>query len=393
MKSAVHRNTVIKVNTKAIEENVANRVALLEPQQDLFAVVKANGYGHGAIEVATAAKAGGATGFCVAILDEALELRQAGFTEPILVLGISRTEDAVILAENNISVTISSVEWLLEAAKVIRESGKILPLLKLHLALDTGMGRIGIRNKRGVGLVEKFIMDHSELFVLEGVFTHFAKADAPDTEHVEAQLEKFEELVDSFSELPRYVHCSNSAWALWHRPELSSIVRYGVAMYGINPSNGDLDLPVDLTPALSLETEMVYVKQLRQGDTISYGATYTCQGDEWIATLPIGYADGWLRSYHTLDVLVDGKRCPVAGRICMDQMMIRLPEYYPAGTKVTLIGKSGSDRITAEEVSYHGDTIGYEVVCLLSDRIPREYIEESSNEILEDLEEEIEIAG
>ncbi|MGY3723924.1 alanine racemase [Granulicatella balaenopterae] len=393
MKPAVHRNTKITVNTKAIEQNVLNRVALLEPNQELFAVVKANGYGHGAVETALAAKAGGATGFCVAVLDEALELREAGISDPILVLGISRSEDAVIFAEQQISATISSVDWLLEASKVMMDSGKTLPPLHVHLALDTGMGRIGVRNKRGISLVEKFITSHHEYFALEGVFTHFAKADDEDTAHVEAQLAKFEELVDSFNELPKYVHCSNSAWALWHRPELSSIVRYGVAMYGINPSNGELPLPVALEPALSLTTEMVYVKQLHKGDTISYGATYVCQESEWIATLPIGYADGWLRSYNTLEVLVDGKRCPVAGRICMDQMMIRLPEYYPAGTKVTLIGKSGEDLITAEEVSHHGGTIGYEVVCLLSDRIPREYVAEFATETLDDLEEEIEIAG
>ncbi len=393
MEPAVHRNTVITVNTKAIERNVSNRVALLEPNQELFAVVKANGYGHGAVETALAAKAGGATGFCVAVLDEALQLREAGISEPILVLGIPRSEDAVIFAEQQISATISSVEWLLEASKVMIESGKTLSPLSVHLALDTGMGRIGIRNKRGISLIERFMNSHREQFVLDGVFTHFAKADDEDKSHVEAQLAKFEELVDSFTTLPKYVHCSNSAWALWHRPELSSIVRYGVAMYGINPSNGALSVPVVLEPALSLTTEIVYVKQLKQGDTVSYGATYVCQDSEWIATLPIGYADGWLRSYRTLEVLVDGKRCPVAGRICMDQMMIHLPEYYPVGTKVTLIGKSGSDIITAEEVSHHADTIGYEVVCLLSDRIPRKYVAEERSETLDDLEEDIEVAG
>ena len=181
--------------------------------------------------------------------------------------------------------------------------------------------------------------------------------------------------MEALEQRPTYVHCSNSAAAIWHEGLTTNVIRWGIGLYGLNPSNGGLRLPDTLTleEALTWETEIVFVKQLHAGDTISYGATYTCSEDEWIATLPVGYADGYLRAYAPGEVIVSGVRCPIVGRVCMDQCMIRLPYEMPVGTKVTLLGKNGNECITAEELSHRSHTISYESLCLISDRVPRSY--------------------
>ena len=372
-----HRNTVATIDLAAIRHNVAHKKHQLEEHQELYAVVKANGYGHGMVPVAKAAKQAGATGFCVAILDEALELRRAGFEEPIIVLGVSKPEDIGLFIRYQIRATVPSTEWFKAALEVMRQQA-IRGKLFVHVKLDTGMGRIGIRELTEVHAMDALLQAQKGRVVFEGVFTHFAKADSPDTAHANQQLNRFVQLIQAFDEMPRYVHCANSAWAIWHELNMTEIVRYGVAMYGIDPSNGDWAIPEpeDLKPALRLDTEIVHVKQLHKGDTVSYGATYVCQEDEWIATLPVGYADGWLRSYKGVAPLVEGRPCPIVGRICMDQYMIRLPYRLPVGTKVTLIGTNGHETITAEQVSRVGDSIGYEVVCLIGERVPRLYVNE-----------------
>ncbi|MCQ9210172.1 alanine racemase [Granulicatella seriolae] len=375
---AKHRNTYVTVDLQVIRDNIKHKIAQMNPDQELYAVVKANAYGHGMIPVAKAALEAGASGFCVAVLDEGLALRQAGFTQPILILGASRPEDAALLAQNTLSATVPHLKWLQEAVDHLTVEKVTEPLL-IHIALDTGMGRIGLRSGDQVVEMEDYISRHQDILALEGVFTHFAKADSADQEHVKGQVETFKQLLTFFKQMPKQVHCSNSAWAIWHELGFSPIVRYGIGIYGINPSNGELALPESehLKPALRWDTEMVQVKLLPKGATISYGATYTCPQDEWIATLPVGYADGWLRSYHKLSVLVEGILCPIVGRVCMDQCMIRLPKEFPVGTKVTLIGTNGDKEITAEDVSQSSESIGYEVLCLIGERVPRVYINES----------------
>lgn len=375
---AKHRNTYVTVDLQAIRNNIKHKLEQMNPNQELYAVVKADAYGHGMIPVAKAALEAGASGFCVAVLDEGLALRQAGFTQPILILGVSRPEDAALLAQNNLSTTVPHLEWL-QAAVVHLQSENVSTPLLVHIALDTGMGRIGLRSGEQFVAMEDYIHQHRAVLVLEGAFTHFAKADSIDKEHVKGQVETFKHLLTFFKERPRKVHCSNSAWAIWHQLGFSPIIRYGIGMYGVNPSNGELALPEseNLQAALRWDTEIVQVKLLPKGATISYGATYSCPQDEWIATLPIGYADGWLRSYHKLSVLVEGIPCPIVGRVCMDQCMIRLPKEFPLGTKVTLIGSNGGKEITAEDVSQASESIGYEVLCLIGERVPRIYLNES----------------
>lgn len=367
---AIHRNTRVIVHLNAIKQNI-KAVKDHYPNTDIFAVVKANAYGHGMIEVAKAAHEEGVAGFCVALLDEAIQLRQEGFQEPILILGISRLEDVPILCDYRISTTVSSLDWLEKAQTLIPDGKQLI----VHLAIDTGMGRIGVQTPEQVQEIEQFLREYDAQFIFEGIFTHFATADEADTSQFEHQLIAFNECVEALEQRPTYVHCSNSAAAIWHERLTTNVIRWGIGLYGLNPSNGGLRLPDTLTleEALTWETEIVFVKQLHTGDTISYGATYTCSEDEWIATLPVGYADGYLRAYAPGEVIVSGVRCPIVGRVCMDQCMIRLPYEMPVGTKVTLLGKNGNECINAEELSHRSHTISYESLCLISDRVPRSY--------------------
>ena len=203
--------------------------------------------------------------------------------------------------------------------------------------------------------------------------THFATADEESDSYFKQQLESFKGILDDLQEVPKLVHASNSATTLWHAETIFNAVRMGDSMYGLNPSGQVLDLPYELKPALSLETAIVHVKTVETGACMGYGATYQADSEQVIATLPIGYADGWTRDMQNFSVLVDGQLCPIVGRVSMDQITIRLPKLYPLGTKVTLIGSNGDKELTATDVAVYRGTINYEVVCLLSDRIPREY--------------------
>ena len=175
------------------------------------------------------------------------------------------------------------------------------------------------------------------------------------------------------SHKPRYVHVANSAAAMWHDDCGGNVIRYGITMYGLNPSGDELTLPTTIKPALSFESELVFVKQLVPGDTVGYGKTYTAKTTEWVGTVPVGYADGWLRRMQGYHVLIAGELCEIIGRVCMDQFMVRLPRKLPLGTKVTLIGQDGTKQVTAQMAAQYSKTINYEIVCYLSERLPRYY--------------------
>ncbi|HAC3175056.1 TPA_asm: alanine racemase [Listeria innocua] len=362
-----HRPTWIEIDRAAIRENIKNEQNKLPDKVALWAVVKANAYGHGIIETAKIAKEAGAKGFCVAILDEALALREAGFrNEFILVLGATRKEDANLAAKNNISVTVFREDWLddltLEAP------------LRIHLKVDSGMGRLGIRSREEAQRIETTIaIDHQ--MILEGIYTHFATADQLETSYFEQQLAKFQAILSSLTTRPTFVHTANSAASLL-QPQIDfDAIRFGISMYGLTPSTEIKNsLPFELKPALALYTEMVHVKELAPGDSVSYGATYTATEKEWVATLPIGYADGLIRHYSGFHVLVEGEQAPIIGRVCMDQTIIKLPREFQTGTKVTIIGSDHGNKVTADDAAEYLGTINYEVTCLLTERIPRKYI-------------------
>jgi len=368
---SLHRPATVEINMTNLKSNLRNELKQVPEGTDVFAVVKANAYGHGLVKVARAEIEYGATGLCVATLDEGIEIRDAGVVAPILVLGITPVKYAEIANKADISLTVGSLDWLEQAAK------EKIYQLKVHLGVDSGMGRIGFRTRDDVVTACKFIKDHPESFISEGLFTHFATADSPDEHYFEKQVARFKELQSDLPIKFKWIHCANSATALWHQDLAINMVRYGIALYGLNPSQTDItELPFELKPVLSLYSELVFSKKVGPGESIGYGATYTSDEDEWIGTVPMGYADGWLRRMSGSDVLIDGQRCPIVGRVCMDQFMVKSPHEMPVGTKVTLIGKDGKDEITTTDIAQYADTINYEILCSLADRLPRVYIED-----------------
>ena len=366
MKASPHRPTKALIHLGAIRKNI-QQMGIHIPKGTLkWAVVKANAYGHGAVTVATAIQ-DDVDGFCVSNIDEAIELRQAGLSKKILILGVSELEAVDLAKEYDIILTVAGVEWI--QALLARETD--LSGLTVHLKIDSGMGRIGFREASEADQAHALLQQHGAR--VEGIFTHFATADEASDTYFNAQLERFKTILSSMKEVPELVHASNSATTLWHAETIFNAVRMGDAMYGLNPSGEILDLPYDLTPALTLQSALVHVKTVSAGACMGYGATYQADSEQVIATVPIGYADGWTRDMQNFSVLVDGQACPIVGRVSMDQITIRLPKVYPLGTKVTLIGSDGDKEITATQVAVYRGTINYEVACLLSDRIPREY--------------------
>lgn len=370
-----YRKTWAEIDLTALKENVRNMKRHIGEHVRLMAVVKANAYGHGDAQVAKAALAEGASILAVALLDEALSLRAQGIEEPILVLGAVPPEYASIAAEKRIIVTGYSVGWLKDVLGFLNEAEAPL---EYHLKIDTGMGRLGCKTEEEIKEMME-MTESSDKLNCTGVFTHFATADEKDTDYFNMQLYRFKELISPLPLDRLMVHSSNSAAGLRFREQLFNAVRFGIGMYGLAPSTEIKDeLPFRLREVFSLHTELTHVKKIKKGESVSYGATYTAQRDEWIGTVPVGYADGWLRRLAGTEVLIDGKRQKIAGRICMDQFMISLAEEYPVGTKVTLIGKQKDEWISVDEIAQNLQTINYEITCMISSRVPRMFLENGS---------------
>ncbi|MGG4038638.1 alanine racemase [Heyndrickxia ginsengihumi] len=381
--TAFYRDTWVEIQLDAISENLSNLRNRLPEHVEIIAVVKANAYGHGDVQIAKTALESGATMLAVAFLDEALALRKKGIEAPILVLGTSRPEDAAIAAKHHILLTVFQTNWL----EIAKEYLNPQEPLSVHIKCDTGMGRIGVRTVEELEEVER-IVEQSACFDFTGIFTHFATADELDTTLFEKQYVKFQTMVSALKVRPKYVHCANSAASLRYDQSNFNAVRFGIAMYGLSPSPEIKPLlPYPLKEAFSLHTKVMHIKKIHPGDTVSYGATFSADKDEWIATLPIGYADGWIRKLQGQEVIVDGEKAPIVGRVCMDQCMIKLSHKVKVGTKVTLIGKQGNLSISVDDIARKLDTINYEVTCSIAHRVPRVYIKkgeivEISNPIL-----------
>lgn len=364
MIASMHRPTRVEIDLAAISSNLQQVAAHLPEKTKVFAVVKANAYGHG-VQAVAEELAAQVDGFCVSNIDEAVELRQYGIEKDVLVLGVVPTSAVSLAIKHHIILTVASQEWL-DRLKDTDVAG-----LRVHLKIDSGMGRIGFRDSSQVNeAIQK--LQEAEARV-EGIFTHFATADQKDEEQFHAQLQAFKRLLSELTVVPAMVHASNSATSVWHADTVFSMVRLGNILYGLNPSGHDLALPYPIKPALRLVSEVVHSKVTQAGDKVGYGGTYTCSEPECIATVPIGYADGLLRGMQGFSVLVDGQACPIVGRVSMDQITIRLPKPYPLGTKVTLIGMDKDREVSVQDWADYLGTINYEIVCLLSDRIPRYY--------------------
>ncbi|MCD7036708.1 alanine racemase [Metabacillus sp. GX 13764] len=368
-----YRDTWAEINLDAIQNNVRNMKKLSGEKVKIIAVVKANAYGHGYAEVAEAALAAGAESLAVAFLDEGLYLRSAGIKAPILVLGAARAGDAALAAEHQIALTVFSEEWLKEAASHLHDKK-----LSIHIKLDTGMGRLGFTEKDALDRFAAYAAS-AEKVEIKGIYTHFATADELDTGYFEKQAARFEELLEGLPAENWLVHCANSAAGLRFPAKHFNAVRLGISMYGLSPSaEMKSELPFPLEEALSLHTRIVQVKKLKKGESVSYGATFTAEEDMWAGTLPVGYADGWIRKLKGSEVLLNGERVPIIGRICMDQCLIRLPGEVKTGEKVTLIGRQGEAFIPVDEIAERLETINYEVTCMMAARVPRMYLKNGS---------------
>lgn len=370
-KTSFYRDTWVEVDLDAIEANIKNIVSLYPNHQEIYVALKANAYGHGYVEIAKQALLSGATRLLVAFIDEGIFLRKAGIDAPILVLGATRPEDINVAIKHKLTLSAYNVDWLEGISQNLKQSDDVL----VHMKFDTGMGRLGLKTKSEWDRAATILKNNPSI-KLEGLFTHFATADELDRSYFKKQVDKFYECIDwvkSSGFSPALIHCANSAAAALET-NLFNTVRVGIIMYGLTPSLEIKPLlPFSLKPALSFHTKISHVKQVPANSGISYGATYFTSDLEWIATLPVGYADGWLRDMQGFSVLVEGEKAEIVGRVCMDQCMIKLTKHYPVGTKVTLIGESNSAAVTAEDVAMHMNTINYEVTCLINNRVPRVY--------------------
>ena len=369
MSIKITHSTWVNVNLGAIQNNV--RLLLKQARTPVMAIVKANAYGHGAVPVAKAALEAGATWCGVARPSEALELRQAGLDCPILLLGYTPEARIREMLENRVSLTVWDLAQIRRIAALAADLGKDA---RLHLKVDTGMSRLGIQPEAAFGLIQQMAgLSHIRL---EGIFTHFARADESDPTTTDAQESRFRELLTQLERaglIPPWVHAANSAASLTRPSAHFNLLRFGIAMYGLHPSS-ECPTPADFRPALTWKAVLSQVKSLRPGRGVSYGHIYTTRSTERIGTIPVGYADGF-RRLTGLQVLVGGKRVPVVGRVCMDQIMVQLdavPEAQ-AGDEVVLIGQQGAAHLTAEEVASLWGTINYEVVCAIGPRVPRIY--------------------
>lgn len=375
MVPGIHRPAAVYVDLSAIKQNIEQELNHLEPGQKLFAVIKANAYGHGAVKVAQLAAKNGVSGFCVAILDEALELRRAGITQPILVLGVTPEEYATLAAKNDISLTVPDFEWLNTADQELNNTGL---QLKIHLAVDSGMGRIGFSEDEEFLQANDFLLDNPH-FEVEGLFTHFASADSSDDTYFKTQVERFRHLKSLLKVKPKWIHVDNTAASIYGKKVHSDLVRFGIGLYGLNPSSNpstpDLPAQIRLKPALSLESELVQVHTIHKGQGVGYGSTYIADCDQIIGTIPLGYADGFIRKFQGFKIQVGDEYCPIVGRICMDQLMVRLPYEMPTKTKVVLISNDPTAPNNIKAAADYVDSIHYEVACLLDDRLPRIYRE------------------
>jgi len=336
----------------------------------VLAVVKAQAYGHGAVSVARHLAGLGASMFGVALVEEGRELRDAGITAPILVMGPVFPEQAAEL----VRVDLTPVVYTLPVTQALSEAaGKAGRTVPVHVKVDTGMGRIGVSPEEAV----QFIDTISKLpgIVVEGMMTHFADADLRDKKFAAAQLDRFEALIGSLDAKGITVplrHAANSAAVLEYDRALLTMVRPGLMLYGYNPLESGA--VADVRPVLSLVTRIAYVKKVPAGVPISYGRTFVTKRESLIATIPIGYADGYSRSLSNRgEAIVGEKRVPVAGRVCMDMIMLDVTDVpgVAAGDEAVLIGSRGKERITADDIAAKTGTIAYEVLCGISGRVPR----------------------
>ncbi len=369
--AAVSRWAWAEVDLDAVRHNVD---VLRQAAGDarVWAVVKADGYGHGSIHVGRAALEAGAAGLCVALVAEGVALRRAGITAPILVLSQQPASEVPDALEHGLALTVYSPEAV---ADIEAAGGRDHPV---HLKVDTGMHRVGAPAADAVALADHIL--RSPAVHLAGVCTHLAVADEPADPYTHRQLDAFDAVLDALAaagHAPPLIHAANSAGTLAHPRARRTMVRAGIAVYGISPGPGLDDLAAELHPALALRARVSWVKRVGPGDGISYGLRHTFDRPTTVATVPLGYADGVSRRlFHTGgQVLIGGRRRTIVGVVTMDQVMVDCGDDDASiGDDVVLIGAQGDERITAAEWATRLGTIAYEITCGISARVPRTYL-------------------
>jgi alanine racemase len=351
--------------------------SVLAPGTGIIGVIKTNGYGHGAIPIGQELeKISYVKGYAVATAEEAMQLRRAGLAKPILILGYTFPYSYEDLILHEIRPAVFREDTIEELGVCAKRLGKTV---KVHVKVDTGMSRIGIRpDEEGLRFVEKVL--HTEGVELEGVFTHFARADEKDKTAAREQLQKMQTFLKQIEEKLGYQvpvrHCSNSAGII-ELPEANmDVVRAGITMYGLWPSDEVARNIISLHPALSLKSHIVYIKELEKDVPVSYGGTFVTPKKMRVATIPVGYGDGYPRALSNKGyVLIQGKIAPILGRVCMDQFMVSVEDIPEAkeGDEVTLIGADGSLQITMEELGALSGRFNYELACDIGQRVPRVY--------------------
>ncbi len=385
--TAFLRRTWAEVDVDAIKHNYNIIRQTVRKDTDIMCVIKADGYGHGAVFLAKLYEQLGADKFAVSNIEEAMQLRENGVSLPILILGFTPADMAKELAENNISQAVFTEDYARELSEfAVRNNVKV----KIHIKLDTGMSRIGFmyqnteRDAKSVDIIQRVCLLPN--LIHEGIFTHFALSDegengvVPTTHQLDCFVNAVERLKEHGIEFET-VHCSNSGAIIDYKQANFDCVRAGIILYGLSPSE-KLAGKLDLQPAMKIKSVIAQIKTVASDTPVSYGGTFVTDKPTKIATVPVGYADGYTRSLgNRAYMTVRGKKAPVIGRVCMDQVMLDISgtDDVRVGDEVTVIGNGSDSALSFDDIAKLTGTINYEVVCLVGKRVPRVYLKDGKN--------------
>ena len=364
------RPTKLRVDLDALLNNY-NKLNSLNIEKIGLAVVKADSYGLGAKVIARHLYENGVRHFATATLEEALELKDIIKDSMILVLGVINPLNVKYAVENNISLTCPSREWLEDALLQIQGFDK---KLKIHVKIDTGMGRIGASELEELEEINNLLA--SEKIDFEGIFSHYSNADGENDNYDNYQTENFERSIKVFTHKPKYIHIENSAGTVKYsdREDQYNLSRIGITLYGCYPSENIEKLDkIKLESVASLVSKVTHVKKFSKGQRLGYGISYEAKEDEYIATIPVGYADGILRRAQGFKIKVGSENCEIVGRVCMDQLMVCCSESIKVGDDVLIFGENNGQKISVDDFATYQDTISYEIFCCINKRVPRVY--------------------
>jgi alanine racemase len=373
-----------EINLDNIAHNVSEIKKNISTNTEIMVAVKADAYGHGVMEVSKTLIENGVNALAVSMLDEGIQLRKKNIEVPILILNHTNPKRAEEIVNNDLTQTVFSYEMAQSLSDMAKELGKDV---KVHIKIDTGMTRVGLKPGHSAIVNLNEILKLKGIIV-EGLYTHFASADIKNDIYTKTQFEKFVGICNELSRvgiLIPYKHVSNSA-AIINYPEMEmDMVRPGIMIYGLYPSKDSVDKRFNLKPAMTLKASVILVKEVEKGTSISYGRTFTTKRNSIIATIPIGYADGYTRLLsNKAKVLINGELAPIVGNICMDQCMIDVTDIrseVKIGDEVVLFGRQGNNKIDVEELSEISGMINYETISIMGKRLPRVYTK--NNEVVE----------